>query len=168
MEEGFMIMPMVVSLGFFAMIVWIVWPGTNAKNRRAQAQVEVQTKLIERFGSAKEFIDFLQSPAGRQFVTGVEVTSTLYARDRVITWAQPSLDGVSAPRIDAFATMLSLPGAVASLVDVNDKTDDGNQRVDERDAQSPDARNRAGRLLQRSTAWRQQDQVARADWTSQD
>ena len=79
-----MFMPIIVSLGFFAMIVWIVWLGTNSKNRRAQAQAEVQTKLIERFGSAKEFIDFLQSPAGRQFVTGVEVSSTLHAKDRVI------------------------------------------------------------------------------------
>jgi len=85
MEEGFMFMPIIVSLGFFAMVVWIVWLGTNSKNRRAQAQVEVQTKLIERFGTAKEFIEFLQSPAGRQFVTGVEVTSNLYARDRIVS-----------------------------------------------------------------------------------
>ena len=80
-----MFMPIIVSLGFFAMVVWIVWLGTNSKNRRAQAQVEVQTKLIERFGTAKEFIEFLQSPAGRQFVTGVEVTSNLYARDRIVS-----------------------------------------------------------------------------------
>lgn len=84
MEESFMFMPIIVSLGFFAMVVWIVWLGTNAKNRRSQAQAEVQTKLIERFGTSKEFIEFLQSPAGRQFVTGVEVTSNLYARDRII------------------------------------------------------------------------------------
>jgi len=84
MEEGFMIMPVVISLGFFAMIVWIVWLGTNAKNRRAQAQTEVQTKLIERFGTSKEFIEFLQSPAGQRFVSGVEVTTALYARDRII------------------------------------------------------------------------------------
>jgi len=77
-------MPVIVSLGFFAMIVWIVWLGTNAKNRRAQMQADVQGKLIERFGTSKEFIEFLQSPAGQRFVTGVEVTSSLYARDRVI------------------------------------------------------------------------------------
>ena len=82
--DEMMWMPMIVSIGFFAMIVWIVSLSTSAKNRRAQMQAEVQTKLIERFGSAKEFIEFLQSPAGRQFVTGVEVTSTLYARDRII------------------------------------------------------------------------------------
>lgn len=84
MDESLMWLPILTSLGFFAMVVWIVWLGTNAKNRRTQAQAEVQTKLIERFATSKEFIEFLQSPAGRQFVTGVEVTSTLYARDRII------------------------------------------------------------------------------------
>jgi hypothetical protein len=77
-------MPMIISIAFFGMIVWIVWLGTNAKNRRAQAQTEVQTKLIDRFGTSKEFIEFLQSPAGQQFVSGVEVKTALYARDRII------------------------------------------------------------------------------------
>src|SRR5947208_11973018 len=82
--DEFMFMPLVVSPGFVAVIVWIVWLGTNAKNRRTQAQTEVQTKLIERFGTSKEFIEFLQSPAGQRFVSGVEVTTALYARDRII------------------------------------------------------------------------------------
>ena len=76
--------PILISLGFFAMVVWIVWLSVSAKNRRALAQAEVQTKLIERFGSSKEFIEFLQSPAGQRFVSGVEVTTALYARDRII------------------------------------------------------------------------------------
>src|SRR5436190_14882813 len=78
------LMPMVISFAFFGMVVWIVWLGTNAKNRRAQAQADVQTKLIERFSTSKEFIEFLQSTAGQRFVSGVEVTSALYARDRII------------------------------------------------------------------------------------
>lgn len=77
-------MPMIISIAFFGMIVWIVWLSTNAKNKRAEAQTLVQTKLIERFGTSKEFIEFLQSPAGQQFVSGVEVTTALYARDRII------------------------------------------------------------------------------------
>src|SRR5262245_41519020 len=84
MEEGFMAVPILISLGFFAMVVWIVWLSVSGKNRRAQAQVEVQTKLIERFGTSKEFIEFLQSAAGQRFVTGVEVHTALYARDRII------------------------------------------------------------------------------------
>ena len=85
MAEDFVVIPIIISLGFFAMVVIIVWLGTSSKNRRAQVQADVQSKLIERFGTAKEFIDFLQSPAGREFVTGVEVTTTLYARDRIIS-----------------------------------------------------------------------------------
>ena len=84
MEDSFMFMPVVISLGFFAMIVWVVWLGVNAKNRRAQMQAEVQSKLIERFSTSKEFIEFLQSSAGQRFVTGVEVSTAVYARDRII------------------------------------------------------------------------------------
>jgi hypothetical protein len=84
MEDSFMFMPVVIALGFFAMIVWVVWLGVNAKNRRAQMQAEVQSKLIERFSTSKEFIEFLQSSAGQRFVSGVEVTTAIYARDRVI------------------------------------------------------------------------------------
>ena len=76
--------PIFISLGFFAMVVWIVWLGVNAKNRRTMAQTEVQTKLIERFGTSKEFIEFLQSPVGQRFVTGVEATTAIYARDRIV------------------------------------------------------------------------------------
>ena len=84
MDGEVVFMPVIISISFFAMIVWIVWLGTNAKNRRAQAQTEVQTKLIERFGTSKEFIEFLQSPAGQRFVSGVEVSTAIYARDRII------------------------------------------------------------------------------------
>ena len=84
MEESYMAIPILISLGFFAMVVWIVWLSVSSKNRRALAQTEVQTKLIERFGTSKEFIEFLQSPAGQRFVSGVEVHTALYARDRII------------------------------------------------------------------------------------
>src|SRR5207244_10337896 len=82
--DEFSVMPAIVSIGFFGMIVWIVWLRTSARNRRTQAQADVQTKLIERFGTSKEFIEFLQSPAGQRFVSGVEVSTALYARDRII------------------------------------------------------------------------------------
>ncbi len=69
MNEVF-VMPMVVSIGFFIMVGFIVWSGAQSRNRRAQMQTEVQTKLIEKFGTASEFVAFLQSPAGRQFLAG--------------------------------------------------------------------------------------------------
>jgi hypothetical protein len=59
-----------IPIGFFVMVAFVVWAAAQARNRRAQMQTEVQTKLIDKFGTATEFVQFLQSPAGRQFLAG--------------------------------------------------------------------------------------------------
>jgi hypothetical protein len=76
--------PIVCSTGFFAMIAFIVWVGNNAKNRRAAMQVEVQTRLIDKFSDAPQFVEFLNSPTGKQFLTGVDKIPQLMARDRIV------------------------------------------------------------------------------------
>jgi len=76
--------PIVCSIGFFAMIAFIVWVGNNAKNRRAAMQVEVQTRLIDKFSDAPQFIEFLNSDTGKQFLTGVDKMPQLMARDRIV------------------------------------------------------------------------------------
>lgn len=67
------------------MVIAVVWTVTRARTRRAELHAEVQTKLIDRFGSAPELIDFLQSPAGRQFVSGVQSAPALMARERIMS-----------------------------------------------------------------------------------
>lgn len=76
--------PIVCSLGFFAMVAFIVWVANNAKNRRAAMQVEVQTRLIDKFSNAPEFVEFLNSDTGKQFLTGVDKMPQLMARDRIV------------------------------------------------------------------------------------
>jgi hypothetical protein len=68
-----------------AMVVLIVYFVSRARARRSEVQAEVQTRLIDRFGSAPELIDFLQSPAGRQFVNGVQSAPALLARERILS-----------------------------------------------------------------------------------
>lgn len=68
-----------------AMVVLIVYIVSHSRQRRAEVQAEVQTRLIDRFGSAPELIEFLQSPAGRQFVTGVQSAPAALARDRILS-----------------------------------------------------------------------------------
>lgn len=68
-----------------AMVVLIVYIVSHSRQRRAEVQAEVQTRLIDRFGSAPELIEFLQSPAGRQFVTGVQSAPAALARERILT-----------------------------------------------------------------------------------
>ncbi|MCL4534081.1 MAG: PKD domain-containing protein, partial [Bacteroidetes bacterium] len=50
-------------------------------------------------------------------------------RDTILEWARADVPAEVSSRIDAFATLLSQPGAAKALVDVNDHTKDGNQRV---------------------------------------
>ena len=84
MENGVFVMIVFVSLGSFAMVAFIVFMGVHAKNRKSTLQAEVQTRLIDKFSSAPEFVDFLNSDAGKQFVTGVDKMPKLMARDRIV------------------------------------------------------------------------------------
>lgn len=62
----------------------IVWVIGRTRQKRYEVQAQVQTKLIDRFGSTPELIDFLQSPTGREFINGVQSAPALLTRERVI------------------------------------------------------------------------------------
>jgi hypothetical protein len=67
------------------MVVLVVWLVTHARQRKAEVQVEMQSKLIDRFGSAADLVQFLHSPAGTQFVTGVQIAPAVLTRERILT-----------------------------------------------------------------------------------
>ena len=84
--EGFeVLLPIVISVAFFLLVAFIVGAGVHGRNRRAQLQADVQTRLIDKFGSAPEMVAFLHSDAGRQFMSGVERMPQMMARDRVVS-----------------------------------------------------------------------------------
>jgi hypothetical protein len=59
----------VLSIIFsFTTVVAIVWLVTRARQRRAELRSEVQMKLIDKFGSSAEFVKFLESSSGQQFL----------------------------------------------------------------------------------------------------
>src|SRR5437588_9883916 len=60
--------PVIAISGSFIMVVAIVFLGSRAKERTARYRADVQMKMIERFGSAAEFTQFLESSAGQQFL----------------------------------------------------------------------------------------------------
>ncbi len=79
------LIPIFGILSSSAMVVLIVYFVSRSKARRVEVQAEVQTRLIDRFGSAPELIDFLQSPAGRAFVNGVQSAPALLTRERILS-----------------------------------------------------------------------------------
>src|ERR1051326_4621437 len=76
--------PGVAILSSFGAAVLIMYFITRTRQRRAELQAEMQSKLIDRFGSAPEMITFLQSDAGRDFVAGVQSAPETLLRDRII------------------------------------------------------------------------------------
>ena len=84
MDNTVFLIPITISITFFGMVAFIVWTSTNAKSRRAALQADVQTRLIDKFSNAPEFVDFLNSDTGKQFLTGVDKMPQLMARDRIV------------------------------------------------------------------------------------
>jgi hypothetical protein len=50
-------------------------------------------------------------------------------RERLITWSIADTTDGAAPRVDAYASLMSLPSVAKAMVDVNDPSQDGNRRV---------------------------------------
>ena len=69
MDNGVLVWIPIISIIFsFTTVVAIVWLVTRARQRRAELRSEVQMKLIDKFGSSAEFVKFLESPSGQQFL----------------------------------------------------------------------------------------------------
>lgn len=76
--------PIIAILATSTMTVLVVFFVTRARQRRVEVQTEMQARLIDRFGTAPELVEFLHSPAGRQFVAGVQTAPSILTRERVL------------------------------------------------------------------------------------
>jgi hypothetical protein len=84
MDGAVILIPIIGTIMFFSTVIFVVWAGVHGKNRRAALQADVQTRLIDKFSSAPEFVDFLNSDTGKQFLTGIDKMPKLMARDRIV------------------------------------------------------------------------------------
>lgn len=79
------LIPLFGMLMSFAMVGIIIIVVARARQRRLEMQTEIQSKLIDKFGSTGELASFLQSDAGRQFVTGVQTAGQRHVHDRALS-----------------------------------------------------------------------------------
>ena len=66
--------PVVGIIATFSMIIAVVASSSRVRERQAEQRAQVQMKLIDRFGTANEFVDFVHSPEGKQFLAGTVTT----------------------------------------------------------------------------------------------
>lgn len=84
MEAVAILVPIVCSLGLFTMLAVIFVSSANARKQQTRMQTDVQSKMIDKFGTAPEFIAFLSSPAGHEFMGKFEAQPRLNARNRIL------------------------------------------------------------------------------------
>jgi hypothetical protein len=81
-----------VPLGAFAMISWIIFTVVDGIRRSHQQRMlnQFQTKLLDRIGSVSEFSAFLNTEAGIRFLNGLTTVAEATARPhaRILTAVQ--------------------------------------------------------------------------------
>jgi uncharacterized membrane protein YedE/YeeE len=59
---------LLVPLAFFALIFAIVWLASRKRHAQIQAQAEFHKQLLDKFGSGREFSEFLESRGSQRFL----------------------------------------------------------------------------------------------------
>lgn len=57
-----------VPIALFAMVIAIVWLGMRQKQARLRIKAEFNKQLLDKFGSGREFSEFLESPGSQRFL----------------------------------------------------------------------------------------------------
>jgi len=79
------------TLVTFGTICFIAWTTSRARTFAARAQAEAQIRLIDRFQSGPELVEFLQSEKGRQFVRQFQESPKIVAANHVLGGIQKAV-----------------------------------------------------------------------------
>jgi len=64
-----------IPFALFAMIVLLVWLAVRYRQTQLRAQAEFQKQILDKFGSGKEFADFLGTEGSRSFLESLSMQS---------------------------------------------------------------------------------------------
>ncbi len=86
------IMPMVASLGFFALVAWIVFVIVDGGRRKEQLRISstFHSKVLEKLGSTAEFGAFLETDGGKQLMKSLTVEGPS-AKTRILASTQTGI-----------------------------------------------------------------------------
>lgn len=78
------LIPIVSVAGFYIMVALIVYLVITGRKARAAMRAEVQTKMIDKFSASPEFVAFLQTDQGKEFVKSFEENPRAQGADRIL------------------------------------------------------------------------------------
>jgi hypothetical protein len=98
------------AVALFALIGWIVWMDSRRRQANFRAATEFRHKLLDKFSTATEFIEFIKAEEGQRFLN-LPTEGRPGPLDRVLRWAlsqrparpeqAPSLASRSARQVSA-------------------------------------------------------------------
>jgi hypothetical protein len=78
-----------VPIAFFGMILLLVFLGTRRRQAEIQARADFHKQLLDKFGSGKEFAEFLESKGSQRFLE--ELWAQTGPTNRVLSGLQPGI-----------------------------------------------------------------------------
>jgi uncharacterized membrane protein len=81
MIEG--VMALTVITACFLFLGWIIWMISRTRRERLQSEIELRTRVLDKFGSSEEFTGFMQTEAGRKFLQTGSLKAERRSRNRV-------------------------------------------------------------------------------------
>lgn len=85
MEISVYMIPITLGVAFCAMVAAISYFSSKSKSDKARYQAEVQARLLDKFGTGPEFVQFLDSPQGRKFLGELESAPKVRTQDRMLS-----------------------------------------------------------------------------------
>jgi len=81
----------ILFISFFAVLGFWIYHRQQRQRELLRAQVELQTRILDRFASAQEFSGFLQTEGGQRFLSGLTHEGGWRPARRIITTVQTGL-----------------------------------------------------------------------------
>jgi len=81
MIEGLMVLTVITSC--FLFVGWMIWMVSRTRKEQQRNEVELRTRMLEKFGSSEEFTGFMQTDAGKRFLQTGSSKAEKKSRNRV-------------------------------------------------------------------------------------
>ncbi len=83
MEGLYVAMIPISSFVLVGFVVWVIGH-TRSTRRGIEAQTQIHTRMIDKFGSSEEFVRFLQTPDGKKYLEGFTQSPAIHPADRIL------------------------------------------------------------------------------------
>ena len=67
----------------FIFVGWVLWMIGRARKEKQQSEMQIRARMIEKFGTAEEFVGFLETDAGKKFLASGPAKAVKSSKARV-------------------------------------------------------------------------------------